>query len=123
MNRRKLEAIAEAIMKFSGYLNPESSVYQARNPGGLKAFMSHHERDEYGNRVFSSVLNGMSALLSDLELKLTKRMSPNATLIDLASAYNQPFTAAQAWSKFLRHALVDESITHKTPLSYFLTKD
>jgi hypothetical protein len=124
IDRKKLEMMAEAIIKYSNYHNPDSAVYQARNPGGLRAFSPQHPRDEQGNRVFRSVLDGMQALLYDVELKITgrskARLTPQNTLVDLATAYGQNPGAAQAWVKFLRRALADESITHKTQLSYFL---
>jgi|SRR5579864_109233 len=124
--KRKVEAVVEAIIKFSGYLNPESPLYPARNPGGLRAFVLPdrvQESNDEGLRVFNSVIDGLSALIHDVEFKLVGRSSahltPTHTLTDLAEAYGQPFTAAQAWSKFMRHALRDPEVTAKTPLSYF----
>lgn len=127
LNRKRVEALAEAIIKHSGYQNPDSAVYLARNPGGLRAFSPAHPRDEFGNRIFNSVLDGMQALLYDIELKITGRarshLELNDTLTQLAVAYDQPISAAQAWVKFLRRALRDEALSHKTPLSYFLSEE
>lgn len=124
MDRRKLEAIAEAISDTSGYRIPDSALHAARNPGGLAAFTTAHPRDEHGNRVFSSVLDGLQALLFDIEVKMSgrsrARLQPSNTIGDLAVAFGQPATAAQAWAKFIRRALRDDLVTHKTALSYFL---
>lgn len=123
MPRRTLEAIAEAIAQTSGYHTPDNPLYAARNPGGLPAAPSH-TRDESGRRVFASVLDGLQALLFDVEVKMQgksrAKLKPTNTLADFAVAFGQPATAAQAWSKFLRRALHDDKITHKTPIEYFL---
>jgi hypothetical protein len=124
MNRRTIEAVAEAIAQTSGYNIPDSPVHAARNPGALPAFSPTHVRDTNGYRIFSSVLDGLQALMYDVELKMTgkarSKLQPTNTLADFAVAFGQPATAAQAWSKFLRRALCDPSITHKTPLQHFL---
>ena len=124
MNRRKLEALAEAVVAYSGYLQPDSALHAARNPGGLKALGATQSRDDKGNRTFRSVLDGYQALLYDVELKATGKsraqLRPDQSLIDLSAAYNLPITTASAWSRFLRQALSDSSISAKTPLSYFL---
>ena len=124
MNRRKLEALAEAVVAYSGYLQPDSALHAARNPGGLKALGATQSRDDKGNRTFRSVLDGYQALLYDVELKATGKsraqLRPDQSLIDLSAAYNLPITTASAWSRFLRQALSDSTISAKTPLSYFL---
>ena len=124
MERRKLEALAEAVIAYSGYLNPDSELYAVRNPGGLKGIGVSHPKDDHGNRVFNSLIDGLQALLYDVELKVTGKsrahLKPDHTLIDLSNAYNVPITTAQAWSRFLRKALRDESVNAKTPLKYFL---
>lgn len=124
VDRRRLEAIAEAIIETSGYRVPDGPLYAARNPGGLPAFSPSHARNEQGQRVFSSVLDGIQALMFDIEVKMAgksrARLQPTNTFADFASAFGQPATAAQAWAKFVRRALQDDAITHKTALSYFL---
>lgn len=122
MNRKTLEALAEAITHYSGYLDPTSSLYHARNPLGLRPMKPEQPRDEHGNRIFRSVLDGMQAALFDLEVKLNGRLSPESTLTDLAIAYNRKLTEATAWAKFLRQALVDESISHRTMIKDLLEK-
>lgn len=124
MDRRILEAFAEAIAETSGYRNPEGDLYAARNPGGLPAVSSSHLKDVNGNRVFNSVLDGIQALIFDIEVKMSgkskARLQPTNTLADFAVAFGQPATAAQPWAKFVRRALRDGSVTHKTTLSHFL---
>lgn len=119
MNKQRLEALAEAIAHVSGYHDPASSLYRARNPGGLKPILKQHARDEHGNRVFRSVLDGMQALLFDLQFKINNRMGEAGTLADLALAYHQP-TAAKAWARFLKAALADDSINPNTVLKSLL---
>ncbi len=124
INRRKLEALAEAISHYSGYHNPSTALHAARNPGGLRGYQTKsHQIDEHGYRVFNSVLNGFNALLYDIEFKLSGKsraqLKPEQTLIDLAAAYQQMPTVAQAWARFIRQALQDNNITNKTQLSYF----
>jgi|SRR5579859_2375339 len=118
MNRQRLEALAEAIAHVSGYA-PGSPLYAARNPGGLRPTSEKHARDEHGNRVFRSVLDGMQALLFDLDIKVNGRLSPDSTLLDLAIAYHQQ-AAAKAWARFLKAAVHDDSINPNTVLKQFL---
>lgn len=120
---RKLEALAEALIKYSGYLEPSSELHAARNPGGLKATSMRHAKNEHGQRIFNSYIDGVQALLFDLQTKLTgnswAELKPESTLVDLATAYSLPTTTAAAWSRFLRAALHDQEITSDTPLKFF----
>lgn len=121
---KKLEALADAIVSLSGYRNPESSVYQARNPGALKAFSPKHPRTIEGLRIFNSHLDGYQALLYDLEIKCSgqshTRLKGASTLRDLVLARGEPETTAQYIVKYLRRALNDREINVTTPLSTFL---
>lgn len=121
---RPLEALADAIISISGWHNPESAAYQNRNPGGLPAISDKHPRDERGMRIFRSALDGYQALLFDLAVKCDgksrTRLKGESTLRDLVLAYHQPETAAKYVARYLKRALKDESITDKTPLSYFV---
>lgn len=121
MTRQKLEALSEAVSAYSGYSDPASPLYAARNPGGLKA--AGQPDDGQGNRVFRSVIDGFQALFFDVELKVTGRsrakLKPESTLIDLSTSYNLPILTATAWARFLRKALNDTTISAHTPLSYF----
>jgi hypothetical protein len=124
MNRRRIEALAEAVSRYSGYFNPESSLYVCRNPGGLKAFSPLQLRDEEGYRVFASIIDGYQALIYDVGLKVEGKskahLKPTDTLSDFAVACSQPYTAADAYAGFLRKALHVENINRKTPLQIFL---
>ena len=118
----RLEALAEAIAEYSGY-QPGSPLWIARNPGGLKAYSPKHTKDEHGNRVFVSVLDGMQALIFDVKLKLEgrskARLSAKNTLADLAASYGKSPIEGDAWAKFLRKAL-NADFNRKTPLSFFM---
>lgn len=120
IDRRTLEAFAEAISHFSGYNDPTSALYKARNPGGLRPMKPEHPHDELGNRVFKSMLDGMQALIFDLEVKLGGRLAPTATINDLAASYGRKATEAQAWVRFIRQALKDDTINARTQISKFL---
>lgn len=120
MDRRVVEALAEAISHYSGYMEPSSPLYKARNPLGLRPMKPEHPFDEFGNRIFRSVLDGMQAAIFDLEVKLGGRLSPSSTLTDLATAYGRKATEAQAWARFLRQALDDQTISAKTEIQRFI---
>lgn len=120
----RLEALADAISRYSGYDNPESAAFQNRNPGNLPAISPRHIRDLQGKRVFQSFLDGYQALLFDLKVKASgkssTRLKPSSTIRDLMASYGQPETAAKYIAKFLKRALSIDSITEQTTLSFFL---
>lgn len=132
-----IEALAQAIAAFSGYRDPGSDLFQANNPGGLKASSPDHARDFDDNRVFRSFLDGWQALLHDVEVKLTRpdsraKLEPNEhVLVDLARCFvfhtsNKTILErysrkmANAWAEFLRKALQDPEINQNTKLERFL---
>jgi hypothetical protein len=123
MQRRRLEALAEAVQHVTEYKIPGSPLYLARNPGGLKAY-NGKPADEHGSRVFGSVIDGLQALLFDTALKLEGMskhcLQPSDTLQEFAIAHGQPATAAEAYAKFLRRALQQDGINKKLTLSFFL---
>jgi len=120
----RLEALADAIVHYSGWDNPESELYQDRNPGGLKAFSPKHARDLKGLRVFKSLTDGYQALLFDLAIKCVGRSNTHlkieSTLRDLICALGFPGTTAQYVARFLRRALRDDTISEKTQVNYFV---
>lgn len=120
MQRRVLESLVESIAHYSGYADPSSPLYKARNPIGLRPLKPEQPFDEFGNRIFRSVLDGFQAALFDVEVKIGGRLSPASTLTDLALSYGRKATEAQAWARFLRQALDDEAINAKTQISKFL---
>jgi len=119
-----LEQLADAIMRYSGYTNPEGHLYAARNPGGLKPTSMNHTVDGHGNRVYDSFVKGYQSLLSDLEIKLSGRswagLTPDSTLEELATSYGKEYTLADAWCKQLRKTLNDTTINRATTLRKFL---
>lgn len=122
MNR--IEALADAIINYSGYNNPESEAYKARNPGLLKVYTFKHLKTENAVRIFKSALDGYQALLFDLSIKChgksRTRLKPTSTLHDLIEVYGHHDLTAQYVAKFLRRALCDEKISESTQLSYFI---
>lgn len=117
---QRIELLAQTIARYSGYSEPDSPLYHARNPGGLKATSMRHARNEHGQRVFSSFIDGFQALMFDLDTKLSGRswtgISEDSTLEELAAAYSLEFTVADAWARFIRKALDVSSINRKTTL-------
>ena len=120
---RRIEALAEAIVAFSGYLDPTSALYAARNPGGLLASSLAHQRDAFGNRIFSSLLDGWQALLYDLDVKLSGSsktcLKPTDNLCRLADTFGKPARFASHWAKFVRKALNDSTVSPDTTLEFF----
>ena len=121
---RKLEALADSIVNFSGAQDPSSAAYQARNPGALKAFSPKHSKDKTGLRVFKSWLDGYQALLFDLQIKCAgkstfKQISAASNLSQLSVSMGMSASTGRYLAKFLRQALADEAITEATPISYF----
>lgn len=116
MPRQKIEALAECISHYSGYL-PGSALYDARNVGGLKDMVTGEPR------VFRSLIDSYQALFYDVDIKLSgrsrARLLPTSTLVDLAASYGLPTTTAASWSYYLKKALHDDTITARTLLSYF----
>lgn len=121
---RRLEALADALARYSGWFDPTSEAYQNRNPGNLPAISPKHPRTASGKRIFDSALDGYQALLFDLEIKCSGRsnshLKGDSTLHDLVLVRKEPATSALYLSRYLRRALQDETISEKTPLAYFL---
>lgn len=114
---RKVEALAEAIAKFSGYQDPTSEIHDLRNPGGL--------RNADGLRSYRSFMDGYQSLLHDLQVKLSgrsdSRLTGESTLEDLARARKEssPAAISRQWSLFLRSALRQPELTNKLQLKFF----
>lgn len=117
------DALVDAIIHHSGYRTPGGALHLARNPGGLKAYSIKQARDEEGNRVFSSDVDGIQALKFDVRLKLSGKSKARCkSLADLVAAYGQPETAARAWVLFIRRALNDQTVATSTPLEFYKEK-
>lgn len=120
----KIETLAEAIMKHSGYMEPDSEFHTAKNPGRLRAYSMKHKANDNGYRIFFSHIDGFRALMHDLHTKVNERnwsqLQPTHTLEDLASSYELPIDAAMDWAKFLQSAFRDNTICSKTQLKFFI---
>jgi hypothetical protein len=117
------DALIDAIIQYSGYRVPGSAVHKARNPGGLKAHGEAKARDPENYRVFKTDIDGLQALKFDVRLKISGRAKAKCvTVAELAEAYRQPVTAAKAWVTFIRQALNDQTISVKSPLTFFVEK-
>lgn len=118
---KKIEALADAIQKYSGALEPDSGGYEARNPGLLRAFSAKHARNADGLRIFNSWLDGYQALLFDLQVKISgksrSKVDGDSTLRDLMRSYYLPDGTADYIAKFMRRALKNDAITAKTRLA------
>lgn len=114
------DTLVDAVVNYSGFTTPGSAVYKARNPGALKAFSPTTPKDEHGNRVFKSSADGMQALRFDLEHKIGGKSKRRcSTLEELAAAYDLKPTTARTWALFIRRALGDDTVSPKTPLTFF----
>lgn len=119
----KLEALADAIISVSGYLNPESETYSVRNPGALKAVSPRHIRTNSGLRVFNKALDGYAALLYDLETKCKgdsrSGVTEESTLEELCHVMGFIDGTAKEVAKFLNKAS-SYYFDVSTKLGYFL---
>lgn len=114
---RKVEALAEAIAKYTSYADPASELHRLRNPGAL--------RNADGLRSYKSFMDGYQSLLHDLSIKLSgrsdSRLTGDSTLEDLAHARKEaaPAVIARQWALFLRAALNLPDLTNKLQLKFF----
>ena len=126
-NVNRTEALLDAVAHLKGYsTNPDSSLYQIRNPLGVFSFSrpGKNEIDEEGRRVFASDLAGRRACLFDLDLKISGEsragIKKDDKLENLLRIYGiHELLGQNQVVKFLKRALKDESISRVTPLSYF----
>lgn len=120
----RLDALADSFAQMYGALDPQSDAYRLRNPLLLLAFNVKHPRDEKGRRVFRNLQVGYENALYDLSLKCTGRtrakLTPDSTLTDLAHVYGNPTSAVRYLVNYLRHALLDDTITAQQPLRWFV---
>ena len=119
--------MVDAFAKLNGAGDPQSDAYHLRNPLLLKAFSPRHDRDEKGLRRFKSFPSGYDNGVLDVAIKCSGRsfsakhgLGPESPLSQLVCVYGNPISATRYVVNFLRHALKDENITEKTPLSWFL---
>lgn len=126
----RIEALVDAIAHLKGSLsNPDSDLYQIRNPLGLPSFSrpGKNEIDDQGRRVFTSVLAGLRASIFDCELKCkgTSRagIKVDDKLENILRVYGvDSKLGMDQVIKFLKRALKNQEISRQTPLSWFLEK-
>ena len=128
---QKCEALVDTIGHLNGcWQNPESDSYRLKSPLLLKSFarVGKHEVTPECRRVFPSMLSGYKAATFDMSLKLSGNsragLKPTDLLENLFRVYGIVELLGQKKGvQYLRRSLSDESISTKTPLSYFLTSD
>lgn len=127
MALNKIEVLLDAIGKLHGSFNPESECYAIRNPLMMRSWAKpgRHLITDSGVRIFPSILAGMKAGIFDLELKISGKsragLKSTDALVNLLGCYGlkekQAIDSVVSW---LRRALKDQSISSKTPLSFFV---
>ena len=126
LNERRVEALLDAIAQLRGWGDPESHVYQNRNPLGVKSFaqLGRHEVDDEGRRIFSSQLAGVKAGLFDIELKVRGESRSNVKVTDKLSNLLRVYgitelLGQQKVLKWFRRAIKNSDVTLDTPLTFF----
>lgn len=86
-----LEAVADAIMHFEGWVIGSRS-YENRNPGNLR--LQGRTADDKGYTIFPDLPTGYAALLRELQSKFSGANShgigPSSTVLDLFNVYAPP---------------------------------
>jgi hypothetical protein len=121
----RFEMLALVLGKMNGaWDDPESRAFKLRNPLLLKTYRPEKKFDSENYRIFSSLMGGFKAGIADLQAKCSgknHRLSSENNLRDLLVVFG--FSNEATTRKiilFLRRALVDESISPHTLISYFL---
>jgi hypothetical protein len=88
-----LEAIADAIMHFEGWV-PGSRSYRDRNPGNLEGPSKRALGKDGVYNHYSSLIDGYQDLLDELKAKFSGNnkhgIGPDSTLLDLFNVYAPP---------------------------------
>ena len=124
---RRIDALAAALARMNGALDPKSDAFRLCNPGLLLAFNPAHERDAKGRRVFKHYIAGHENLILDLKIKCSGKtranLTPESQLVSLLHTYGNPTAALRGVVNFLRHALNDETIPESIHLGWFLEEE
>lgn len=119
----RLEILVLSIANLNGaFDSPDSKAFKLRNPLLLKTYRPEKKVDSDHLRIFSSVMGGFKAAVSDAEAKSSgknHRLSQENTLKDLFAMYG--FNDDRVCRKillFMRRALEDENIELYTKLSW-----
>lgn len=122
----RVEALLDSIGHVKGMANPDSITYQIKNPLHIRSFSrpGKHEIDAEGRRVFTSWLAGYKASLFDLELKVSGKSRSGLrewdNLSNLLKIYGLTEKLGQQQVvKYLKRALLDDTLHIETPLAYF----
>ncbi len=103
--------------------DPESRSFKLRNPLLLKTYRPEKKFDSENYRIFTSLMGGFKAGIADLQAKCNgknHRLSSENVLRDLLAVYGFSNEAtARKIVLFLRRALIDESVSLNTPISWF----
>jgi hypothetical protein len=121
----RYEALALAIAKMNNWDDPDSRAFKLRNPGMLTTFRPEKKFEaETGDRIFSSMMGGFKALTADIHAKCSgknPKLTAEAPLKNLLTLYKFKVDGdVQRIVRYLRKALLDESITGSTPISWFV---
>ena len=121
----RFEILALSISKMNGaWDDPESRAFKLRNPLLLKTYRPEKKFDSENYRIFTSLMGGFKAGIADLQAKCSgknNRLNSENVLRDLLAVYGFANEAtARKITLFLRRALLDESVSLNTPISWFL---
>ena len=119
----KFECLALAVSKLNGGFEPGNHAFELLNPGLLRTYRPERKSDSEHYRIFSTVIGGLKALISDMQAKC-KKLDEGNVLKDLLMMYG--FKNDASWRQivlFLRKATADESVTANTKLTWFQETD
>lgn len=127
-----IEALADCIMRFEGWLppgsmNPKGSVsWRNRNPGNLRPYSKDQPVDESNYRMFQNLDVGWTILRIDLQTKIEGKsihnLTPDSTLTDLFNIYapakdkNNPWQYSNQVAQWLSK-IYNTQVTPTTKLS------
>lgn len=121
---KRIEALALTISKYSGGFDPEDRAFALCNPGRLRVFSVRTlpTISDEGLRSFGSWLDGLRALVFDLQVKCGGKsrthMKTDASLKDLLGMWEIRTTRKPL--TFLKRALGIDALDSLTPVSWFL---
>jgi hypothetical protein len=122
----KIEALVLAISNINGGFDPGSKAFINCNPLLLRTYRPERKCDSEHIRIFTSILGGLKAGASDIAAKTNaanNKLSGENVLSELLALYGlHKDTAVKPVVSYLKRALNDDSISARTPLSYFLTE-
>ena len=114
-----IEAIIDAIIVANRTHQPDTELYQLRNPIGLKR--RDKETGQLSYREFNTLGGGYKAAIFDIRLKIlglsVHRFKEYDSIESLMTFYS--VSDHKTFLSFIRRALKDTTISLKTPLKYF----